>query len=93
MGESCSISRFVWTKVVAELRAGGVASVVHQLWLLRRSSNHCWNEFADWANSMPLTDPQYRLVASLWELSKEQRLEDIAPRLAGIPDQLCNSFR
>lgn len=42
---------------------------------------------------MPLTSPQWRLLASLWELSKESRLEDIAPRLAGIPDQLCNSFR
>ena len=53
----------------------------------------CWQDFAYEVNNLDLTDRQYRLVASLWELSRERHLEDIAPRLRTLPDSLCNSFR
>ena len=94
MGErNCSVTHHVWRQVLLELRAGGVSSAVHQLWLLRRSSPVCWERFADVANSAALSASQYRLIASLWELSREPHLEDIAPRLGVLPDSFCNSFR
>ena len=93
MGETCYVTEHVWSNVLQELRAGGAAGAVHQLWLLRRTSETCWHMFADLANGSTLTGEQYRLIACLWELSRERRLEDIAPRLGALPDHLVNSFR
>lgn len=92
MSERC-FGQYVWNRIHGELQSGGVASAVHQLWQLRRHSPQCWQDFAYEVNHLDLTDRQYRLVASLWELSRERHLEDIAPRLRTLPDSLCNSFR
>jgi len=93
VADRCAVTEHVWQQVLLELRAGGVSAAVHQLWLLRRSSVDCWHRFADIANASTVTGTQYRLLACLWELSRERRLEDIAPRLGALPDSLCNSFR
>ena len=79
--------------IFQELRSGGVASAVHILWQLRRQSPGLWHELAADVQNCPLTQNQFFLIASLWELSKEGQLDDIAPRLGALPDHLCNSFR
>lgn len=94
MSRSCPSAAVMhaWRLVLAELRAGGAASAVHLLWLLRRQSSGLWHEFAKEVGNHSLTRQQFRLVASLWELSKEQHIEDIAPRLGEFPVHFCNAF-
>ena len=83
----------VWRKVLNELRDAGVASAVYEIWLLRRHSRKAWLAFAEEVPSHNLTRQQLYLVASLWELSRELDLEDIAPRLAHFTDSFCGAFQ
>ena len=82
----------IWHSVCADLEVGGVAGAITQLWQLRRLSHARWLQFADEAAESYLTKSQFCLLASLWEISKEPTIEAMAPRLAYLPDWLCESF-
>lgn len=81
-----------WRRIVGELSSDGAASAVHQLWMLRRRSEVSWLEFAFFAQSNVHTFDQLCLISSLWELSKEETLELIAPRLGRLPEDLLTCF-
>lgn len=82
----------IWRSVQSDLEVGGVAGAITQLWQLRRLSHARWLQFADKAAETYLTYDQFCLLASLWEISKEPTIEAMAPRLAYLPDRLCDSF-
>lgn len=81
-----------YKRIVGELSADGAASAVHQLWMLRRRSPVSWVEFAFIAQKNVRSFDQLCLLSSLWELSKEETLERIAPRLGRLPEDLLTCF-
>ena len=81
-----------YKRLVEELSTDGAASAVHQLWMLRRRSPVSWVEFAFIAQKNVRNYDQLCLLSSLWELSKEETLERIAPRLGRLPEDLLTCF-